>query len=86
MQLNTNEPITEFHFQGTFQFPDDMDFLTRQSEHQCFVDLFNQMIENRLKEQQIAMNPDFKVASNYAKPIGSLCDNIFEQASKLDKP
>ena len=46
MQLQINEPITEFHFQGTFQFAHDLDFLTRQSEHQCFVDLFNKMIEN----------------------------------------
>lgn len=84
MQLQINEPITEFHFRGTFQIPDDWDFLTRSTEHQCFVDLFNQMIENRLKEQHIAMNPDFKVSK--PKPIGSLCDNIFEQASKIDKP
>ena len=74
MQLQTNERITELHFQGTFTFPNDLNFLARESEYQCFVDLFNQMIENRLKEQQYGMNPDLKaeVSHEIFKPKWTL--------------
>ncbi len=49
MNLHINEVITEDHFQGTFQFPNDLDFLNIETEHQCLVDLFNKEIERRNK-------------------------------------
>jgi hypothetical protein len=85
MKLQIYEPITELHFKGTFYFPDDNYFLTRQSEHQCFVNLFNEMIEKRLSNQYIAMNPNFKVTTNYSKPIDENTEKVIDELSKYFK-
>jgi hypothetical protein len=51
MELKTNEVINEFHFKGTFMFPVDLDFLGEKTSVQFFVDAFNSMIQNRLKNE-----------------------------------
>ena len=48
MQLKINVNITEEHFRGTFEFPHDLDFLGKQTEHECFVNLFNRLIDERI--------------------------------------
>lgn len=58
MQLHINEPIHEDHFQGTFVFPNDLDFLNIESEHQCFVDLFNKEIERRKNNSDLIIGID----------------------------
>lgn len=52
MELRINEQISEFHFMGTFIFPDDLDFLGEMTKVQYFVDCFNNMIQNRLGERE----------------------------------
>jgi hypothetical protein len=50
-ELKINEQISEFHFSGTFIFPDDLDFLGEKTSVQYFVDTFNKMILERLKQK-----------------------------------
>jgi hypothetical protein len=48
MKLEINVEITESHFQGTFIFPDDIDFIGEITSVQFFADSFNEMIDKRL--------------------------------------
>ncbi len=42
------EKLDDKHFNGTFMFPDDLDFIGEVTNCQFFCDVFNDMVEKRL--------------------------------------
>jgi hypothetical protein len=53
MKLKPNEPITEDHFQGTFIFPDDLDFLGDICKTPFLCAIFNDMVKDRLSANKL---------------------------------
>lgn len=41
------EKLDDKHFNGTFMFPDDLDFIGEVTNCQFFCDVFNDMVEKR---------------------------------------
>jgi hypothetical protein len=48
VKWQTYEILIEDHFNGTFIFPHDLDFLGEKTNCQFFCDIFNDMITNRI--------------------------------------
>jgi len=53
----TGQNIEEKHFNGTFMFPNDLDFLGETTNCQFFCDVFNDMIKGRIKSRQDKESP-----------------------------
>jgi c-di-AMP phosphodiesterase-like protein len=53
MILEINSEITEDHFKGCFEFPNDLDFIGESTGVQFFADSFNEMIKIRLSKNNI---------------------------------
>lgn len=51
------EILQEKHFNGTFMFPNDLDFLGETTNCQFFCDVFNDMIKGRIKSRQDKESP-----------------------------
>ncbi len=45
------EKLDDKHFNGTFMFPDDLDFIGEVTNCQFFCDVFNDMVEKRSHNQ-----------------------------------
>lgn len=58
---NTSEFLEEKHFNGTFIFPHDLDFLNEVTNCQFFCDVFNDMIEKRIASPGNDENKDSRI-------------------------
>ena len=77
----TGQKLEEKHFNGTFIFPNDLDFLGETTNCQFFCDVFNDMIDERIKSRETAeTSPQVKKSGKTAKTEYDYHVEIYKKA------